>query len=223
MPTIDRNTQIRSLPQVLCLIAVTFDASIQARIFAVVLAAGESRRFGSTKQLASFRGETLVHRASRFARESCGANTVIVVGHKASEVCDAADRQCQFLLVNDRYKDGLGSSIALAANALHHAAGALLLILADQPLITTQHLHELIAAWTGADDNIVATQFDNVRGPPILMPSAAFSFLQKLSGDQGAKHLLENENYRVTTVALDNARIDIDTPEDLKRLNQASE
>ncbi|MDH3747934.1 MAG: nucleotidyltransferase family protein [Gammaproteobacteria bacterium] len=199
---------------------MAFDASTQAKIFAVVLAAGESRRFGTTKQLATFRGEKFVHGAARIARDCCADNTVIVVGHKASEVCRATDRQCQFVLINDRYKGGLGSSIALAANALAHAADALLLILADQPLITTRHLRELIAAWSGADDNIVATQFDNVKGPPILMPTAAFSLLQTLSGDQGAKHLLENENFQLTTVRFDNARIDIDTPEDLERLNQ---
>lgn len=207
----------------LCLFAMAIVSLSKARIFAVLLAAGQSHRFGTTKQLASFGDENLVHRAARLARAACGERSLIVVGHRASEVSQAADRECEFMLVNDHYSQGIGASIALAAKAMNDAADALIFLLADQPLITKDHLNNLIAAWSGADNHIVASEFGMRKGPPILMPSGAYSYLRKLSGDQGGKQLMENDEFVVSTVAFEAAGIDIDTPDDLERLLQAAE
>ncbi len=89
---------------------------------------------------------------------------------------------------------------------------------ADQPLITTEHLRALEAAWSGADVEIVATAFADTLGPPVLFPSGCFDDLIGLRGDAGAKRLLEDARYSVKQVAFAGAAIDIDTPEDLERL-----
>ena len=185
------------------------------KVFAIVLAAGLASRFGDTKQLALVDGEPLVHRAARVAREACGEQSVLVVGHDADRVVDAAADQCQFLTVNDHYRDGLGTSIALAARAMTGIADALLLTLADQPKVTAAHLRELVDTWSGADDEIVATAYDNTRGVPALFPSTSFTALSKLHGDTGARQLLNDAAYVQKSVAFEDAGIDIDRPEDI--------
>jgi molybdenum cofactor cytidylyltransferase len=193
-----------------------------ARIFAVVLAAGQSRRFGATKQLVPINGEPMVHRAATMARKVCGENSLLVVGNDWKKVAAAADGQCQFMLLNDGYSDGMGSSIACAAKALAASADALLLILADQPLICEEHFNAMLAAWSGADDDIVVTAFAGAQGPPVLMPRSTFPDLSELGGDVGAKTLLNSDKYNVSTIWCDAAGVDVDRPEDLIDLNQAA-
>lgn len=193
------------------------DDNARGAVFAVVLAAGESRRFGKAKLLESLHGETLVRRAACLARTCCGDRSVLVTGHRARDVAAAADGACAIVIENPGYRDGLGTSIALAARTLADRADALLLLLADQPLVETTHLDRLIAAWQG-DDEIVATAFAGTRGPPVLMPKATFGALARLRGDRGARSLFDDRRFRVRAVDFDPARIDIDTAEDLERL-----
>ncbi len=189
------------------------------RCFAVVLAAGRSQRFGVTKQLLEIDGVPLVRKAAMLARAVCGDRTLLVAGHDWHEVVAAAEQQCEFVAINEDYVDGIGSSIACATRSLAQSANSLLILLADQPLITVDHLNALLSAWSGDDDAIVATAFAGVQGPPVLMPRAAFADLVRLDGDSGARKLLDSPNYRVTTVWFDPAAVDIDSPEDLKHLN----
>lgn len=187
-------------------------------MFAIVLAAGGSRRFGRSKLLEPVQGEPLVRRAAILAREVCGDYSVLVTGHERAAVTAAAGDAAQFIIVNDRYEEGIGGSIALAARAVSHAADALLLLFADQPLVTARHLLALLAAWDGTDHEIVATAFSGIVGPPVLFPRSAFPALAELSGDTGAKSLLHDPRFDVTTVTFEDAAIDIDTPADLEKL-----
>jgi molybdenum cofactor cytidylyltransferase len=191
-------------------------------VFAAVLAAGRSQRFGCSKQLEVIGGKPLVRHAAELAREACGDRNILVCGHQFAAVARSAGNAPQFLLVNDRHDEGLGGSIALVASVVSHVAGALLLLFADQPLITTQHLRTLIDGWSGADDAIVATAFSGTVGPPVLFPRGAFSALGKLTGDRGAKSVLDDPEFDVTTIPFEDAAIDIDTRTDLKKLQQAT-
>ena len=188
------------------------------RVFAVVLAAGESVRFGETKQLATIDGEPLVERAARRAERACGDRSVLVAGHDAARVIAAANDHCRFLLVNERYQEGMGSSVALAARALSSVASALLIVLADQPLVTAENLTTLVDAWSGDDDEIVASSFDGAIGPPLLLPKTTFAALKELEGDEGARSLLRDKRFRLTVIESATAAVDVDTPEDLERL-----
>ena len=187
-------------------------------VFAAVLAAGGSRRFGRSKQLEELAGKPLVRRAADLAHEVCGDRSVLVTGHESTAVASAAGDALRFLVVNENHVQGIGSSIALVAKVLSPVADAILLVFADQPLITAGHLRKLIDEWSGAGNEIVATAFSGTVGPPVLFPSGAFEALGELSGDKGAKSLLEDPAFEVKTIPFEDAAIDIDTPADLEKL-----
>ena len=187
-------------------------------VFAAVLAAGRSRRFGGNKLLEALDGEPLARRAAGLARTVCGDRAVLVTGYDGAAVRAAAGDAPQFMIVNDRYEDGIGLSIALAANAVAHTADALLLLFADQPLVTAEHLETLVDAWSGAEYEIVATAYAGTQGPPVLFPRGAFAALGALTGDEGAKRVLLDPGFDVRTVPFEDAAIDIDTPADLESL-----
>ena len=189
-------------------------------MFAVVLAAGCASRYGSTKQLEVVDGKTLVRRAVELARDACGDKTVLVTGHDSATVARAAGNAVRFLVVNDRHAEGLGNSIAAAVKAVSHTADGILLLLADQPLITVSHLQALKKRWSGADDEIVATSFEGTMGPPVLFPRDTFPALAQLAGDRGARHLLKNARFTVRTIEFEDARVDIDTQTDLVALQE---
>ena len=188
-------------------------------IFGVVLAAGSASRYGRSKQLEDFNGTPLVRRAAKLAREVCGDNTILVTGHDSTAVAEAAGDVLRFRVVNDRHAEGMGGSIATAVRAVSHVADAILWMLADQPLITVSHLQALESSWSGAADEIVATSFAGTMGPPVLFPQTAFPALADLSGDHGARRVLQDVRFTVKTVEFEDAAVDIDTPTDLTRLN----
>jgi molybdenum cofactor cytidylyltransferase len=189
-------------------------------VFALVLAAGGASRFGSTKQIEPVDGVPLARRAMDAAIKVCGDRTALVVGHEWNTVKDACDPQTSFIICNDRYNDGIGTSIALGACALRHVADAIVVLLADQPLITPGHIQALIDTWSGIDDEIVATSFADSLGPPVLFPRACFEDIAALQGDTGGKHLLHDARFKVSTVRFEAAAVDIDTPDDLKNLQE---
>ncbi len=106
--------------------------------------------------------------------------------------------------------------------SVQHQARAIIILLADQALITAAHVRELRDAWSGADDEIVATAFGDTAGPPVLFPCACFGDLATLHGDAGGRHLLDNERFRVKKIDFEPAAVDIDTPEDLKQISRSA-
>ena len=197
-----------------------FPAHQDRIVFAAVLAAGSSQRFGRSKLLEVLGGEPLVRRAAALARSVCGERSILITGHDSAAVWAAAGDAARFVIVNDRHQRGIGGSIALAANAVSHTADALLLLFADQPLVTAQHLAALVDRWSGAPNEIVATAFAGTVGPPVLFPSGALEALGELRGDQGAKRVLQDPAFDLETVMFEDAAIDIDTPADLQKLRQ---
>lgn len=187
-------------------------------IFAVVLAAGRSLRFGSTKQAVLLDGVPLVRRTIDTAARVCDSRVLVVIGHDADTVLAAIDSEPCFIAVNEDYDEGLGSSIATAARACHGHADGLLLLLADQPLVTHRHLRTLIDSWSGADNEIVASSYSGTEGPPVLFSRGAFEALQSLSGDRGAHALFHDGRFALQTVPFEPAATDIDTPADLAAL-----
>lgn len=184
-------------------------------IFAIVLAAGASTRFGRTKQLEPFEGVPLAAGAVRKAESVCGERTVLVTGKDWKEVASACEPLAGFFVINNDYEQGLASSIACGVRAVAESADAILLILADLPLVTTEHLENLVDAWIQAPQSIIASAFEDTLGPPIVFPKTDFDAMLELSGDRGARPVLDANRDRVQAIECEEAAFDIDRPEDL--------
>lgn len=160
----------------------------------------------------------MVRKSAYLARAVCGNNSLLVAGFDQHKIVAAVDGACQFIAVNENFADGIGSSIACASKSLAQSADAMLILLADQPLISADHLEALVSAWSGDDDEIVATAYAGIQGPPVLLPRSTFPLLAELSGDSGARKILQDPDFRLTSVKFDQAAVDVDRPEDLKQL-----
>ena len=195
-------------------------SSSEPVIHVCILAAGTSSRFGATKLVQTLRGKPLLQHALIAANGSCPNRVNLVIGHDPEAVLAASGDLADQIIVNSDYRSGLGTSIAAGVRSCRARADAILILLADQPLITERHLKTLIEQWSGAENEIVVSCFDATSGPPILFPSGAFDALSRLTGDQGAKSVLTNGDFVVRSVKNPAAGVDVDTPDSLRELEQ---
>lgn len=189
------------------------------QLFAIVLAAGAASRFGASKQLAEYGGEPLVRRTVRLAEAICGANSLLVTGSDGQNVLSAAAPLAGFLVHNEAFAAGMSGSIACGIRAVAEIADAVLILLADQPLITEDHLLDLRCAWSEEPQRIVATAYAEIVGAPAVLPRRVFGELLSLEGDQGARAVIMHHRRTVVTIPFEPGAVDIDTPADLARLD----
>jgi molybdenum cofactor cytidylyltransferase len=182
----------------------------------VMLAAGESRRFGGIKQLAQIDGEAMVHRAARTAL-AAGATLVVVTGANAKRVDMALSDLPLASVHHAGWADGMGSSLAAGIRYVvdHHAltSGALL-CLADQPLLDASFYSGMLARHAQEPQRILATRQNGMAGPPVLFPRDCFAELLQCSGDRGAHALLRREAERLDLFPSHDP-VDVDSPDDL--------
>lgn len=184
-----------------------------ADITAVIPAAGASRRLGTPKQLLRFRGRTLIERCVTTAAEICD-DVLVVTGANADAVRAALPDDTQ-TVHNERWHDGLGTSLACAVAALPPACAAILVVLPDQPLVRTSDLERIVQAWRAAPGRIVCAGYAGARGVPAVLPSRLFAQLAALDSERGAAALIERDN-DVVCIPLPTAAVDIDTAEDVR-------
>ena len=188
----------------------------------LVLAAGAARRFGSPKQLARLGGEPLLQRAVTRATEVAGHAVTVVLGAHAADIAPMLRNSPASVVVNRQWEEGLGSSVRAGIASLAGSTEAVLITLADQVAVTGFDLKRLIAAWRQQPDWIVAASYSGQTGVPAIFPSQHFGALTGLRGDTGARQVLHRLADRCVRVPMPAAAIDIDTPEDLQRLEVES-
>jgi CTP:molybdopterin cytidylyltransferase MocA len=185
-------------------------------LFAVVLAGGSGSRFGSTKQLAMIGDQPMVALAMAAAEASCGPCSVLVAGNDWPAVVAAAHPQQGFFVINEQHASGLAGSITAGVRSVRRQADAVLLLLADQPLVTLAHLQTLEESWRRSPGSIVTSAYANTCGPPVIFPARYFDELLSLEGDRGARAVIDAHRDKVVEIAFEDAAIDVDTPTDLE-------
>ena len=183
----------------------------------VVLAAGESQRFGSPKLVVPIDGVPLIRRVTLVAL-GASANVVVVCGAHREVIESHISDLSVARVFNRDWSSGMGSSIARGIAALSDVSEAAIILLADQALIGAKDFCALIAAHARAPDRIIAARYAGVLGPPCVFPRAYFAELAALRGTQGARALLDLHAAAVDALPMPCAATDIDTIEDYAQL-----
>ena len=192
-----------------------------SKIGAIVLAAGSSSRLGQPKQLVSYKGRPLLQHILDQTLQLNLVGQVVVLGSNHQIIKEEIDTLRFHVLQNDLWEEGMASSIRLGIEfAQRNAWDAVLILLSDQPHITSKHLKELIEKYDADTYKIISTKYDGILGVPALFDRSYFSELCKLEGDKGARKLINDHRKNVQTVQFELAKIDIDTMEDLEKLGQ---
>lgn len=191
-------------------------------IAAIILAAGESRRLGQPKQLLLYQGETLLNRAIRIASEAGASPVLAVLGARFETVAPSIHPRTVVPVHNDRWRQGMGSSVEAGMRALAVCAPdalGVLLMSCDQPRLTTEHLQSLLGALVSHPSPVIAaSSYAGVHGVPAVFPRETFGQLRALRGDKGARSLIEHAPCPLVVVDFAGGEVDIDSPEDMANL-----
>lgn len=192
------------------------------RVAAIVLAAGGSRRIGAPKQLLRIDGESLVRRAARTALASCCNAVFVVVGAHSDAILADLEGLAFTRVDNPSWREGIASSIraAIAVVARNDSVDAALLMLADQPSVTSALLDRLVSELNLRHGELVACAYGETVGAPALFARRYFPELQRLRGDRGAKSVLLGHADAVVRVPFPAAAVDVDTLADYHRLTR---
>lgn len=188
-------------------------------VWAVLLAAGRSRRMGSgNKLLADFGGEPLVRRTAERVAASGVAGTLAVLGHQADQVASALSGLDIGHIDNPEFASGIASSLKAGIRALPEGAAGALVALADMPEVKTGDINRMVDAFAGSGGKaIVRATNGGKRGNPVILPRALFAEIGRLEGDAGARQLVETAPLEVIEVEIGPAAsVDVDTPDALR-------
>jgi CTP:molybdopterin cytidylyltransferase MocA len=183
----------------------------------LLLGAGAGTRLGGPKALVEIGGELLIERGARLLHDGGCDPVVVVVGAAADEVVERADLTRADVVVNLEWATGMGSSLRMGIDALPAGCEAVVVALADQPLVRPVAIGRLVDAWRGGAVAAVA-QWDGRLGNPVLLDAVLLVRVRaEAVGDVGARRFLRRHPELVTPVDCDGAGApdDIDTPADL--------
>lgn len=187
-------------------------------LYVIILAAGASRRMGSIKQLLEWQNQSLLEHAIRIARTFLNGRVIVVLGAHAETIQAAIDLNNVSTIFNPDWQEGIASSIRMGIQALPETATAALILLSDQPLIRPNLVQNLLTGWQNEPARIVACQYGDSVGVPVIFPAGYFRRLLELKGDQGAKRLLLEFDGSLLKIPLPEAPLDIDTICDFNHL-----
>lgn len=200
----------------------------ESSIGIIVLAAGASSRMGEPKQLLTFEGETLLRLAARAALETRERPVVVVLGFSADAMQEEIAALDALTVVNQSWHEGMSSSIrcglqrALEAGAPDGMEAAILM-LCDQPFVTSDVIMRLIDIYHARQALLVASEYEargeKTLGVPALFSRGLFPELMALRGTEGAKRIIARHRAEAAVISIPEAAFDVDTPGDYSALS----
>jgi molybdenum cofactor cytidylyltransferase len=187
----------------------------------LVLAAGRSRRMGRNKLLIPIDGDAMVTHAVDALLSAQVAEVVVVVGHEADAVRAALGTRAVRVVENPDFASGLSTSLKAGLAALAEDVDAALVCLGDMPRVDSASLDRLIAAFSPADGRaIVVPTFEGQRGNPVLLGRGVWPAIAAVTGDVGARAVIDAHAAQVVEVAISHGGVllDLDTPAALEAL-----
>ena len=189
-------------------------------VAALILAAGESSRFGKPKQLVQFGGKSLLRRIVDEAKDADCAPVLVVAGSDKEKVAAELRGVNARVVENENWESGIGSSIRAGMYALdlEQNVDAVVLLVCDQPMVDANAIEQLIALQKQTAKPIVASSYAGTLGVPALFDRSCFTELIALDDTSGAKAIILRDQSRVAEFLFPEGEIDIDTPSDYSKL-----
>jgi molybdenum cofactor cytidylyltransferase len=189
----------------------------------IILAAGASSRMGQPKQLLKYHDASLIQHSIGEALAASPQKVFVVVGSAAEEISEQVDKKQAYLLFNKNWEEGIASSIREGLQQsllLSTNLEAVILMVCDQPYVNAALLRNLVSQHVESGKPIVASQYKETLGTPVLFHKSFFPELLKLNGDVGAKKLIMDHQQQVQAVRFPLGHIDIDNMADYETLLQ---
>jgi molybdenum cofactor cytidylyltransferase len=203
-------------------------SEVPGGVAAVILAAGRSTRFaadqvGATKLTAELHGKPLVRHVAEAALASKARPVIVVTGHAREQVQGALAGLPLAFVHNGDYAAGLASSLRTGIAAVPNEATGAVVLLGDMPLVTAGLIDQLVARFDESPQaGAIVPITEGRRGNPVLLARSLSPAVARLSGDEGARRLLQEPGIRVVEIYVEDeaAGIDIDTSEALDILRK---
>ncbi|WP_276363217.1 nucleotidyltransferase family protein [Daejeonella sp. H1SJ63] len=196
-------------------------AQTEENIAIIILAAGRSSRLGSPKQLLEYRGTSLLQHSIDAATGSMASSVIIILGSDKENIEKQLNREQIIITENPDWESGMASSIRCGINEILNSfskTDAAIIMVCDQPYVSSDLLNELILAHQTSGKAIIASSYDNILGTPALFHKSMFHELMALKGDKGARVLFNKFHDQTGSIDFKDGRIDIDTSENYKNL-----
>ncbi len=194
---------------------------IHCRVTAVVLAAGISDRMGATKQLLPWGERTVLGQTLVNLQKSRIDNILAVVGHQAEAVETVARNHSVATIFNANYEAGeMLGSLQIAVKQLPSNISAVLVVLADQPMVSSEIVDLLLERYWQGNADLIAPVFEGRRGNPVLIGRRFFRELLDLDPGLAPRHILQRHPDELALVETNSPVVlqDLDRPEDYERL-----
>jgi molybdenum cofactor cytidylyltransferase len=197
--------------------------SVSEPIAGIILAAGQSKRFGQPKQLLDWKGEPFVRVVAKTALAAGLSPVVVVTGSNAEQVELTINDLDVTILTNEEWKSGQGNSINagikwLSQSSPNTAVGGAIFLLADQPQLTGSVIRALVETHAEGLSPIVAPMVLDQRANPVLFDRVTFPDLLSLEGDIGGRAIFHKHHVEYLPWHDDRLLLDVDTPEMYQRL-----
>jgi len=191
------------------------------RTAGIILAAGESTRFGSPKQLLDWKGKPFVRQAAETALKSGLDPVVVVTGFHTADVESALSGLPVTVVHNPEYQQGQGTSIRAGVASLSDKVGAAVFLLADQPQIPVEVIRALVESHGRNMQAILAPLvLEERRANPVLFDRDTFHDLLQLKGDVGGRAIFDKHRVEYLPWHDDILLLDVDNPQDYERLKE---
>jgi len=183
----------------------------------IMLAAGASRRMGKPKQLLKIDNQTLIERAIAITQALDNQHTVVVLGANAEKITPFISTLPTLdFIINEHWEQGMGTTLKAGVEfflSKKMDLSAVIVMVCDQPYLSSKKLQELVDTYHETKANIVTTTYNNIKGVPALFSKDLFDKLIGLNKDEGARKIIKKYTGAIETIDFPKGIYDLDTPE----------
>ncbi len=202
------------------------DAPDEPIVSAIVLAAGRSQRMGVAKLTLKLGAKSLLEHVIDNALASKVSEVIVVLGPETVHLRSSLEGLRRVKVVENQQPDqGQSTSLRLGLQCISRQAQAAIILMGDQPLVTSDTIDALINKYSQSGAPIVAPLYQGQRGSPVLFDRSLLGELMAVQGDKGGREIIEKYKGLMASVSFESPLVgaDVDTWEDYQTLRRLLE